>query len=86
MTERVSSGARLEVENLSKDYATGGRTSRIVHGISFQIEPGHFYSLLGPSGCGKTTTLRCVAGLEHADEGTITLADRQLSGGGTHLT
>ena len=73
MTERVSSGARLEIENLSKDYATGGRTSRIVHGISFAIEPGHFYSLLGPSGCGKTTTLRCVAGLEHADGGTITL-------------
>jgi iron(III) transport system ATP-binding protein len=86
MTERAPSGARLEVEDLSKDYVTGGRTSRIVHGISFAIEPGHFYSLLGPSGCGKTTTLRCVAGLEHADGGAISLAGRRLSGDGAHLS
>ena len=31
--------------------------------------------LLGPSGCGKTTLLRCVAGLEDAQDGTITLGD-----------
>ena len=28
--------------------------------------------LFGPSGCGKTTTLRCLAGLERPEEGSIT--------------
>ena len=35
--------------------------------------------LVGPSGCGKSTLLRLVAGLEEADEGTITLADRDVT-------
>jgi molybdate transport system ATP-binding protein len=32
----------------------------------------HVTALLGPSGSGKTTILRCLAGLEHPDEGLIT--------------
>ena len=79
-------GARLEVRELKKDYVTAGRAMHIVKGVSFTIEPGHFYSLLGPSGCGKTTTLRCVAGLERADGGSITLGDQVLSGDGVSLT
>src|SRR5690606_5326568 len=42
-----------------------------VNNVSFEIMENEFFSLLGPSGCGKTTTLRCVAGLESADEGRI---------------
>jgi len=53
--------------------------------------PAHTHSitvLFGPSGCGKTTVLRCLAGLERIDEGTIrfggeTWADASSQ---THLT
>ncbi|MDW7977498.1 MAG: ABC transporter ATP-binding protein [Candidatus Caldarchaeum sp.] len=44
-----------------------------VDGVSLQVEKGECLALLGPSGCGKTTTLRCVAGLEKADEGEIAI-------------
>ncbi|MGH9083978.1 MAG: ABC transporter ATP-binding protein, partial [Acidimicrobiales bacterium] len=34
----------------------------------------------GPSGCGKSTLLNLVAGLDQADEGTILLADEEVTG------
>jgi len=69
----------LRVSGLTKIYAnrfdaqTGG-----VRDMSFELPPGTFFTLLGPSGCGKTTTLRCIAGLERPDSGTIAVGDTVL--------
>jgi iron(III) transport system ATP-binding protein len=63
----------LVVEGLVKDYPVASGWHRAVDGVTFRISEGHFYSLLGPSGCGKTTTLRCVAGLERPDQGSVSL-------------
>jgi ABC-type Fe3+/spermidine/putrescine transport system ATPase subunit len=49
-----------------------------VNDVSFEVTEREFFSLLGPSGCGKTTTLRCVAGLETADAGTIEIGGRAV--------
>ncbi len=40
-----------------------------VDSIDLEIERGEFFTLLGPSGSGKTTTLRLIAGFEHARRG-----------------
>ena len=69
----------LRVTGLSKQYAGAEDSGRAVDGVTFEVEEGQFYTLLGPSGCGKTTTLRCVAGLERTDEGTISLGGRVVS-------
>ena len=45
--------------------------------IRFRTEAGVF-ALLGASGCGKSMTLKCIAGIEQPDEGTITLGGRVL--------
>ncbi len=71
----------LVVDGLVKDYPVASGWHRAVDGVSFQIAEGHFYSLLGPSGCGKTTTLRCVAGLERPDQGTISLGGSVVADG-----
>ena len=42
-----------------------------LHGISLDIHERRITALIGPSGCGKTTTLRCLAGLDQPDTGTI---------------
>src|SRR5688572_2215914 len=70
----------LAVEGLRKVYRAGTGSVLAVDGVSFGVPDGSFYTLLGPSGCGKTTTLRCVAGLERHDEGTIRVGDRVVSG------
>jgi iron(III) transport system ATP-binding protein len=72
-------GRTLAVENLVKDYADRKQRVRAVDGVSFEVQEGHFYTLLGPSGCGKTTTLRCVAGLERTDGGRIVVDGRLVS-------
>ena len=69
----------IEVEGLSLTYHTSGDSHLAVNDISFNVEKGQFYTLLGPSGCGKTTTLRCVAGLERPDLGTIRVDGRPVS-------
>src|SRR5262245_21690530 len=68
--------AALEVTELCKAFTTG---SAAVDGISFSVPSGEIVVLLGPSGCGKTTTLRCVAGLEHASAGRIRIGNRLVS-------
>lgn len=48
-------------------------------GVSLDVKAGELVCLLGPSGCGKTTLLRCIAGLEQQDEGTLHLGERDVS-------
>ena len=76
----------IRINNLVKIYGS----STIVNQISFDVADGEFITLLGPSGCGKTTTLRCIAGLERVDGGTIEIDGVVVSDGsrsihvGTH--
>lgn len=65
----------LSVDNLVKSY---GGDVPAVKGISFNVGEGEFYTLLGPSGCGKTTTLRCVAGLEKPNSGSIVIGEETV--------
>jgi iron(III) transport system ATP-binding protein len=68
--------AALDVRDLRKQFATGRPA---VDGVSFHVPSGEIVVLLGPSGCGKTTTLRCVAGLEQASAGRVSIGGRLVS-------
>ena len=48
-------------------------TTKVLHGVSFDIKDGEFVVLVGPSGCGKSTLLRMLAGLEEITAGTIAI-------------
>ena len=69
----------LKISGLNKTFATPEGPVKVIEGIDFEVAEGECYALLGPSGCGKTTTLRCVAGLEHPDEGTIAIGGRTVA-------
>jgi iron(III) transport system ATP-binding protein len=65
----------IRIKNLNMTYRSSTTEHHAVRGVSLEIETGQFYTLLGPSGCGKTTLLRCVAGLEEPDTGSIEVGD-----------
>jgi molybdate transport system ATP-binding protein len=54
------------------DFTKRFRDRVVIHGQLNQPAHGHSVTVLfGPSGCGKTTVLRCLAGLEKPEEGSI---------------
>lgn len=59
----------LEVRNIVKSF----HNEAVVRDLNFSLDAHKTLSILGKSGCGKTTMLKIVAGLENADEGTISL-------------
>src|SRR6202163_1349139 len=61
----------LKVQDLRLSYRTAEGEVEAVRGLSLSVERGQFFTLLGPSGCGKTSTLRCIAGLETPNSGSI---------------
>jgi len=69
----------LTVRGLTKTYATADGDFQALKGIDFDVPQGGFYTLLGESGCGKSTTLRCVAGLEEPDGGSIAIAGQVVT-------
>jgi len=75
----------LSVSNLQMTYRGAQGTVDAVKDVSFEVGPGEFFALLGPSGSGKTSTLRCVAGLETPDSGTIKAKELVLFDGATKV-
>jgi multiple sugar transport system ATP-binding protein len=50
-----------------------------VNRVNLEIPDKEFVVFVGPSGCGKTTTLRMIAGLEEASDGSILIGDRVVN-------
>jgi putative ABC transport system ATP-binding protein len=63
----------LEVQGLTKSYATGAGQLTVLRDISFTLEAGATCSILGPSGSGKTTLLGLAAGLDLPTSGFVRL-------------
>lgn len=65
----------LEVKDLKKNF---GKT-KVIKGISFDVQKGEVVAIIGPSGCGKSTLLRCLNMLEKPTSGKIILDNEDIT-------
>jgi putative ABC transport system ATP-binding protein len=70
----------LVVDKVRKTFEAENAPVRALRGANLVVPAGDFVALMGPSGCGKSTLLNLVAGLDVADEGTITVAGELVTG------
>ena len=71
----------LEVTNISKLI----KEKKIISDISFKVNFGEIFGLLGPNGAGKTSSFYIIAGLMHADKGSVILEKNDLTRMPMHL-
>jgi simple sugar transport system ATP-binding protein len=64
---------RLDTYRLTKRF--GDFTA--MDQVSLRLEPGSVHALLGENGAGKSTLVKCVAGFQRADEGSILIDGRE---------
>src|ERR1700709_2310759 len=66
--------AMIDITNAKKSFTMhlqGGIELPVVHGVSFQVEPGECVVLAGPSGAGKSSILKMIFGNYRCDDGCI---------------
>jgi branched-chain amino acid transport system ATP-binding protein len=80
VTGKLSTGAVLAVENVSKHF--GGLAA--LDQVSFQVNAGEIFGLIGPNGAGKTTLFNVITALYVPDSGRVRLRTQTLSGRKPH--
>jgi len=78
MKGRMNGTPILDVQRLTKSYASGETTLTVLKEISFTLEAGATCAIVGPSGSGKTTLLGLCAGLDQPSSGTVSIAGQRL--------
>lgn len=63
----------LEVDRISKTYASAGGQVCVLDGVSFTLAPGGRLAVMGPSGSGKSTLLAILGTLEEPTSGSVRL-------------
>ena len=72
----------LELSGVSKSFGEGAARSEVLSEIDLSVREGEFLAIVGFSGSGKTTLINLIAGLVEADEGTIELDGKPITGPG----
>jgi ABC-type lipoprotein export system ATPase subunit len=75
----------LELRNVSKSRASGGRNVSLLKDASLDIDPGELVGVWGLRGSGRTTLLRLVAGIDAPDAGAVRFDGREVAEHGEQI-
>lgn len=63
----------IECVNLKKTFETSRGSVDVVDDVTLSVKENELVVLFGPGQCGKSTMINCMAGLESATSGTVTV-------------
>lgn len=69
----------IAINGVSMEYKTPKGTTHVLDNVSYEVQDGHFVSIVGPSGVGKTTLLRLLTGLAKPTAGEILVRGKKIS-------
>jgi branched-chain amino acid transport system ATP-binding protein len=72
--------ASLSVRELDLFYGD----AQALSGVSLEVPAGEIVAIVGANGAGKSSLIRCIAGIERARAGRITLAGRDITSLDSH--
>lgn len=68
----------VQVIDVIKSFPVGGGEVTILKGVSFDVKPGEFVSIVGPSGNGKSTLLNMITGIDRPSGGAVIVTGREI--------
>lgn len=68
----------VELRDVHKSFKVADEELLVLKGISTQIEPGEFVSIVGPSGNGKSTLLNMITGIDRPTRGEIVVGGQAV--------
>jgi putative ABC transport system ATP-binding protein len=72
--------ALIELDHVSKIYASGDTEVRALDDVSLTIPTGQFVAVMGASGSGKSTLMNVIGCLDRPTRGSYRLAGREVGG------
>ncbi|TAL14462.1 MAG: ATP-binding cassette domain-containing protein, partial [Aquabacterium sp.] len=74
-TNPATGALALDTYQLTKRFGAFTAMDR----VTMRVEPGTVHALLGENGAGKSTLVKCVAGFQRAEEGSILIDGREVN-------
>lgn len=69
----------IVAEEIVKSFGEGAESTRVLDGVSVEINEGEFVAVMGPSGSGKSTLLFALSGMDGIDGGKVLFDGQDLS-------
>lgn len=69
----------VSARGIVKSYPVGEATLTILRGLDLDVNAGEMVAIVGASGVGKSTLLHVLGGLDHPDDGAVTIGEANLT-------